>query len=107
MLTEQVERRVWGESMVEPINEPLDMSQQVEDGGGFDEECNAMQVSRVMHCDSLNAPKENLHQSHPTSEAIETRSDEELRCICIMHNPLGFFSHHYRQQHHRLYLMQH
>ena len=41
MVTEQVERRVWGESLVELINEPLDMSQQVEDGGGFDEKCNA------------------------------------------------------------------
>ena len=41
MVTEQVERRVWGESLVELINEPLDMSQQVEDGDGFDEECNA------------------------------------------------------------------
>ena len=41
MLTEQLDRRVRGESLVELINEPLDMSQQVEDGGGFDEECNA------------------------------------------------------------------
>ena len=41
MVTEQVERMVWGESLVELINEPLDMSQQVEDGGGFDEKCNA------------------------------------------------------------------
>ena len=36
MLSEQHERRVRGESLVELINKPLDMSQQVDDDGGDD-----------------------------------------------------------------------
>ena len=102
MLTEQLERRVRGESLVELINKPLDMSQQVEvvvvveDGGGLDDEYQpAMQVSQgshkqaVMHPDSSNLPMvcpklENLHQLPPTSEAdtprSPPRSDIEQRC---------------------------
>ena len=104
MLTEQLDRRVRGESLVELINKPLDMSQQVEhgvvvvDGGTLDDEYQpAMQVSQgshkaaVMRPDSSNLPMvcpklENLHQSPPpTSEAGETprsppRSDPEQRC---------------------------
>ena len=103
MLTEQLDRRVRGESLVELINKPLDMSQQVEHGvvvvgGGLDDEYQpTMQVSQgshkaaVMRPDSSNLPMvcpklENLHQSPPpTSEAVETprsppRSDPEQRC---------------------------
>ena len=104
MLTEQLDRRVRGESLVELINKPLDMSQQVEhgvvvvDGGTLDDEYQpTMQVSQgshkaaVMRPDSSNLPMvcpklENLHQSPPpTSEAGETprsppRSDPEQRC---------------------------
>ena len=112
MLSEQHERRVRGESLVELINKPLDMSQQVDDDGGGDlvddeKYQQAMQVSQasrqpaVMQPDSSNLPMvvcqqelvvcpklENLHQSPPTSEPAETptsppRSDIEQRCTFI------------------------
>ena len=85
MLTEQLRGGVLGKA----DQQAPDMSHQVEDG--FDDEYKeAMQGSQgshkqaVVQWESLNlemvSPKlENLHQSPPTYEAGEIRSDKELR----------------------------
>ena len=105
MLTEQLERRVRGGSLVELINKPLDMSQQVEHGAGLEDEYQpAIQVSQgshkpaVMQPDSTNLPMvcpKLENQKHPTSEAAETPrsppgSDSEQRCTC--HSSASFLT---------------
>ena len=116
MLTEQFERRVRGESLVELINKPLDMSQQVEDDDGDGDLDDGfqpgLQVSQggqkpaVMQPDSSNVPMvfrpklENIHQSPPRSQPETSmsppRSDVEQRCS--FHSVP--FSHHYLKHHH-------